>query len=129
MPSTTSNAPATPNRRTLAAARRDPALGSYLTQLDAIALLRGEKETEAAMRLRGLKCQYWRRLFAVRPLAAALLPVVEARLPAESVALARAVLDRAAGEHDEGRQATLVDALVDADPACALADRIAAALD
>ncbi|MBL8948630.1 MAG: RNA polymerase sigma factor RpoD/SigA [Myxococcales bacterium] len=126
MPSTTSNAPATPNRRTLAAARRDPALGSYLTQLDAIALLRGEKETEAAMRLRGLKCQYWRRLFAVRPLAAALLPVVEARLPAESVALARAVLDRAAGEHDEGRQATLVDALVDADPACALADRIAA---
>ncbi len=124
MPSTSSSPTSAARRRAPASARRDATLGAYLDQLDQVALLRGEHETAAAMRLRGLKCQYWRRLLGIRPLADALRPLVVERLgDGHGAATAEVFSGSAPGD---AAIAALADLLVDADPACALADRVAA---
>jgi len=98
----------------------DPLLAPYLRRLDAGALMSAERELAAATELRSLRCRYWRRLLGVRPLFPAIFERIRAAL---GDGLPRPDAD---GELDEAALSRLADALVDVDPSCDLADRIAA---
>ncbi len=119
-----STRPAT--RRAVTSHHRDPCLSKYLDELDSVELLKGERETTAALQLRALKLQYWRRLLLVRGLESAIFevvgPLLEGRMPAE----VRWVPDAPRGGEGDASFESMLDALVDADPSCELADRIAA---
>lgn len=96
--------------------QRDPSLDRYLRELDTVTMLPGERETAAAMRLRELKRNYWRRLLDVRPVAEAIRKTIATQAPEAAVKAALA-----SGDDD-----ALAEAMLDVDPGCALADRIAA---
>lgn len=106
----------------------DPTLAPYLSRLQARPPRSAEYEAHAAQRLRVLKHQYWRRLLGIRQLLPAMLVVLRDalgdKLPDEVRRRGRAWW--ADGDLDEDTLSRLADALLDVDPSCELADRLAA---
>lgn len=78
-----------------------------------------ERELAAATELRSLRCRYWRRLLGVRPL----FPAIFERIRA---ALGDGLPGHVGDDLDDKALSRLAEALVDVDPSCDLADRIAA---
>jgi RNA polymerase primary sigma factor len=106
----------------------DPTLAPYLNRLQTRPPGSAEREAEAALALRNLKLQYWRRLLAIRQLLPAMLTVLRDalgdKLPAELRRRGRTWWNDA--DLDDETLSRLADALLDVDPSCELADRIAA---
>lgn len=107
----------------------DEIIGRYLHELDAQPLLQGDRETQAALRLQGLKQQYWRRLFAIAPLRSAMVEVIvaaRAQLRGELDLEPLRALSRQRGELAGADVEALLESLAYADGGCELADRLAA---
>lgn len=102
----------------------DPTLVRYLRALDVRDLMSAEREAAAASELRALKIGYWRRLLSVRSVLPEILVALGDRLPAD----VRASVGRAQSrrELDDETLARVADVMVDADPGCERADRLAA---